>query len=1369
MAFHEDSPRLPPVSAPHPDPTTPRPPLPPEVLEELSRILQPRAGFDLSHYRAATISRRTLRRMRLASCETLDHYLDHLRRTPSEQQALIRDLLISVTDFFRDPEAFSVFERAAVYPRARAAREGETLRAWVPACASGEEAYSLAILLLEAAEAERAKGLRLQLFATDVDTEALTLARRGVYPESAVSGISELRLRRFFTRVEDGFQVQPFLRDVVSFAVHNVCNDPPFSRMDFVSCRNLFIYLEERAREHVISRFHFALKPAGFLLLGSSETITGTQLTLVSKPARLYQKAGLVTPPPLGRPDLAPSRKALISHPPAPSMATSSPRAAPSVTALARDAVLRTCLPTLVLSEDGQILYSSGDLRPYVNLPQGEPRLELFPMLRADLVSRLRPAIYRSRRDGCQVSVVSSPDRGAPQTMMQVRPAPGLPPGTVVISFQDVESLPHAPISSTASAEHEVLLQQLEEELLRTREDLRHTIEEREAVNEELRTSHEEAVSMNEELQSANEELEATTEELRSLNEELSTLNVQLKEKVDELEAANNDLSNFFESTNLATVFLDAEFRIRRITPAAQELLQLGPSDTGRVVRDIARDLLHCDLDDDARSVHTQLSPRSRELRAPDGRWFVRRVLPYRTGSQHIGGVVVTFLDVTDLKTATAGLAVREEQQSVVARLSLQALEEEDIDAFMDRVVREVQQTLGTDLCELLELQPGAKKMLLRSGVGWRPGLVRSTLLDVDLNTQAGFILKSSTPIVVDDLASDKRFQPSPHLIEHRAASGIYCVIQFGDSAYGVLGALTLDQRKFTSNETSFLHSVATMVAAAVGRYQKRHRLALEHAVGWVLANSSSIADAAERIHGAFARELGTSLGELWWPDAHGETLTRTVFSPEEPHREHHAGQLFAESHITKGQGLVGRVWERGHPEWITVLDDHEQRELPHAASMLGLTAAMALPILSGTQVLGVLSVFSRRHLLADATFPRTLEAIGRAIGVFAGRLQAEGSLREANRQKDEFLAMLGHELRNPLAAVRSATELLHHTETEDDQVRRVRAVLQRQTAHMAKLLDGLLDVSRIVRGKIELEREPLDLATIARDVAKDYAAAFEGRPVRLDLELPAAPVWVDGDRIRLTQVLDNLLSNAAKYCRAGVISISVQPQSSEVALRVRDTGQGIEPELLPFIFDTFRQASQNMDRSSGGLGLGLPLVRGLVGLHGGSVSAASAGDGQGAEFVVRLPRAKYGPVIPESARPPEGHDRILIVEDNEDAAELLRELLELRGHATQVASNGQDALRQLETFVPDVILCDLGLPGMTGLEVALAVRGDSRFARVWLVALTGYGRPEDKARCEQAGFDAHITKPVSLSAIEHTLSQRSPGASSRPPSRGED
>lgn len=1357
------------MSDPDPEPTPPQPPLPPEALEELSRILQPRAGFDLRHYRAATISRRTLRRMRLASCETLDLYLDRLRRNTSEQHALIRDLLISVTDFFRDPDAFAVFEQQAVRPRARAARDGETLRAWVPACATGEEAYSLAILLLEAAEAERAKSLHLQLFATDVDTEALTIARRGLYPESAVSGISEARLRRYFTRVEGGFQVQPFLRDVVSFAVHNVCNDPPFSRMDFVSCRNLFIYLEERAREHVVDGFHFALKPGGFLLLGTSETIAGARFSLVSKPARLYQKTGLVTATPLGRPDLAPSRKAPVSHPPAPSAAPLSPRAAPSTTALARDAVLRTSLPTLVLSDDGQILYSSGDLRPYVNLPQGEPRLELFPMLRADLVCRLRPAIYRSRRDRCPVSVVSSPDRGGPQTMMQVRPAPGLPPGTVVISFQDVESLPQAPISSNASAEHEVLLQQLEEELRRTREDLRHSIEEREAVNEELRTSHEEAVSMNEELQSANEELEATTEELRSLNEELSTLNLQLKEKVDELEAANNDLLNFFESTNLATVFLDSEFRIRRITPAAQELLQLGPSDTGRVVRDIARDLLHCDLDDDARGVLTQLSPRSRELRAPDGRWFVRRVLPYRTGSQHIGGVVVTFLDVTDLKTATAGLAVREEQQSVVARLGLQALEEEDIDAFMERVVREVQQTLGTDLCELLELQPGGEKMLLRSGIGWRPGLVKSTLLDVDLNTQAGYILKSSAPIVVDDLASDKRFQASPHVVEHGATSGIYCVIQFGDSAYGVLGALTLERRKFTTNETSFLHSVATMVAAAVGRYQKRHRLALEHAVGWILANSSSIADAAKRIHGAFARELGTSLGELWWPDAHGETLTRTVFSsPEEPHREHHISQLFTRNQIGKGEGLVGRVWEQGRPEWITVLDAHEQLELPHAASALGLTAAMALPILSGPRVLGVLSVFSRRHLLADATFPRTLEAIGRAIGVFAGRLQAEGSLREANRQKDEFLAMLGHELRNPLAAVRSATELLQHTETDDDQVRRVRAVLQRQTAHMAKLLDGLLDVSRIVRGKIELERELLDLTTIARDVAKDYAAAFEARPVRLDLDLPAEPVWVDGDRIRLTQVLDNLLSNAAKYCRAGVISISVQAQGSEVVLRVRDTGQGIELELLPFIFDTFRQATQSMDRSSGGLGLGLPLVRGLVDLHGGSVSAASAGEGQGAEFVVRLPRAQRGPAVPESERTPEGHDRILIVEDNEDAAELLRELLELRGHVTQVAADGSAALQQLETFVPDVILCDLGLPGMTGLEVARAIRSDSRFARVWLVALTGYGRPEDKARCEQAGFDAHITKPVSLSAIENTLNQRRPGSSSRPPPRAD-
>jgi two-component system CheB/CheR fusion protein len=1355
MVYPDESPAPPPAdSTSSADPT--KVILSAEELAELSAILHPRAGFDLSHYKPATITRRTLRRMRLAGCDTLHSYLSHLRHSDSEQHALIRDLLISVTDFFRDPEAFAVFEQDAARPRAMGAETGEVLRAWVPACATGEEAYTLAILLLEAVEAEPDKRLRLQVFATDVDNDALAVARRGIYPEAGSLGISPERRDRFFMRVEGGYQVKPFLRDVLSFATHNVCSDPPFSRMDFVSCRNLLIYLEGQARQHVVDAFHFALKPSGFLLLGSSETLSGPQFTLVSKAARLYQKTGLVGAAPLGRPDLAPSRRAPVAYAPVPSPSSASHRNAPTAAELAREAILRSGLPTLVLSGEGRILYSCGDIRSYVNLPQGEPRLDIFSVLRADLVSRLRPAIYRSRRDHSDVSVISSPDGDGPRTVMQVRPAPGLPDGTVIVTFQDVEAAPFSTTNSGANAEQEVLLQQLEEELRRTREDLRHTVEEREAVNEELRTSHEEAVSMNEELQSANEELEATTEELRSLNEELTTLNAQLKEKVDELEGAKNDLSNFFESTNLATLFLDKDMRIRRITPAAQELLQIEASDTGRVVHDIARDLLQQELAEDTRAVLHQLSSRSRELQAADGRWFVRRVLPYRTGSQHIGGVVVAFLDVTDLKSATQELAAREEQQGVVARLGLQALEEEDIGAFLDRVVREVQQTLGTDTCELLELQPGGQKMLLRAGVGWRDGLVRSALLDADMDSQAGFTLRSSAPLVIDELSSDRRFRPSPHHLEHGIVSGVYCAIQFGEVPYGILGAMSGARRRFTANETAFLHSVATLVASAVSRYQKRHRLALEHAVGWILANSNTIVEAAKRIHGAFARELGTSIGELWWPDAHGEQLTRIAFSnPDEPHREEQVRELFGGGTLGRGEGLIGRVWERGQPEWVSDANEEQAGELPRSAYAFGLTSVMALPVLSNNQVLGVLTVYSRRHLLADATLPRSLEAIGRAIGVFAGRLQAEASLREANRQKDEFLAMLGHELRNPLAAVRSAAELLRLMEAGDEQIERVRSVLQRQTSHMAKLLDGLLDVSRIVHGKIELERELVDLGELVREVAADYQPRFADAGTHLGLDLPTEALWVEGDRIRLTQVLDNLLSNAAKYCAAGKVELSLKPQGTDLVLRVRDDGLGISPDLLPYIFDTFRQARQNMDRSAGGLGLGLPLVRGLVGLHGGTVSAYSAGEQRGAEFVVRLPGTRRRPVPDSERRPHGGRSRILIVEDNEDAADLLKELLELRGHEVTVAPDGQRALDWLESSVPDVILCDLGLPGITGLDVARAIRSDSRFAHVWLVALTGYGRPEDKERCEKAGFDAHITKPVSLHAIEQMLNLR--------------
>jgi PAS domain S-box-containing protein len=360
---------------------------------------------------------------------------------------------------------------------------------------------------------------------------------------------------------------------------------------------------------------------------------------------------------------------------------------------------------------------------------------------------------------------------------------------------------------------------------------------------------------------------------------------------------------------------------------------------------------------------------------------------------------------------------------------------------------------------------------------------------------------------------------------------------------------------------------------------------------------------------------------------------------------------------------------------------------------------------------------------------------------------RAQEALRDADHRKDEFLGMLSHELRNPLAPIRNSLYILDRTDPSGQQARRAKEVATRQVAHITRLVDDLLDVTRIVRGKIELRGLDLDLAALARRTADDYRALISDRGLDFEVDVPGVPVFVNGDETRLAQVLGNLLSNAAKFTPAGGrVSLTVQVHAPRVAVHVRDTGPGIAADVLPTIFEPFTQAKQTLARSEGGLGLGLALVRGLVALHGGEVSVRSPDGGQGTEFVVALPltapRATSTGQPETRATPIPRHRRVLVIDDNRDAAESLAALVGMMGHETEVAYDGFQGLRSAAERFPDVVLCDIGLPGMDGYEFARQLRARAGKRAVRLVAVSGYAQPEDVAKAAEAGFDAHVAKP---------------------------
>ncbi|MCA1776816.1 MAG: PAS domain-containing protein [Loktanella sp.] len=623
------------------------------TLEDLLELLRTRGGHDFRSYKQSTLSRRVHRRLGLRNIGTLDDYLAELNDNPDEVTTLVGDLMISVTGFFRDPTAWEVLAERVIAPMIAERETGASIRVWAPACSTGEEAYSIAILLTEHAEAE-GKHFDLKVFATDAQEDNLRKARDGIYPAAAMTGYPAQRLTRFFDEIDSSYQVSKELRDLVVFAPQNLLRDPPFSRLDLVSCRNFLIYLEPDAQQRIIALFHFALKQDGHLFLGNAETI-GRQEDLfetVSKKWRIYRRMGS-------------TRRDLLAYAPNQDQSksraletTTQPAPEPNASAaeMARDALLAQFAPASVLiNQKNRVLYFHGKTRDYLENPPGKPTRDLLAMVRDGLGANLRAAIREASKLGHSVTVDARIREGkADQSVtMTVLPLPDpAQNGFLLVSFAPTVAQPAA-TDATASGNLSPGEQALQEELAATRAELQNTIEYQETTNEDLRAANEETISMNEELQSINEELETSKEELQSFNEELNTVNSQLQHKIGELETTTNDLNNLLEGSDTPTLFLDEDFCIRWFAPATQDLFDFRASDIGRPIAHLARKFEDKNLLQDVETVLAKLTVIETEVKSDAGRWYLRRVLPYRTRKNRIKGVVITFNDITDRKQAT--------------------------------------------------------------------------------------------------------------------------------------------------------------------------------------------------------------------------------------------------------------------------------------------------------------------------------------------------------------------------------------------------------------------------------------------------------------------------------------------------------------------------------------------------------------------------------------------------------------------------------------------------------------------------------------------------------------------------------------------
>jgi two-component system CheB/CheR fusion protein len=626
---------------------------PSHAFSGIVALLCTKASLDFTLYKPGTLQRRIERRAAMAADGDLSRYLTVLNRDTHELDLLAKDLLINVTSFFRDPPAFEFLANTIIPELVRRHAPDQPLRIWIAGCSTGEETYSIAMLLREGVDAAR-RNIKLQIFASDVDPHAVAFAREGVYPASIEADVSPTRLDRFFTKEDRSYRIVPALRELVVFAVQNVLADPPFARLDLISCRNLLIYLRPEAQQRILLLFHFALREGGILFLGGSETAGGNDhyFEPISKTQRIYRHVGVVRP---GEGDFpAPARTGLRAP-----VRTEAPWTIPATTQL-RDAAQQLLIETyapasVVINYKCETLYYLGAIDRYLRVASGKPSRDLLAMAREGLRNKLRTAVHQAignRARAIQSGVRLKRNGASNAVTIAVHPFESADPDLLLVSFLEEADRREEPAATTKQSGGASRVADLERELDATRSDLQSTISELERANEEQKAVSEEAMSISEEFQSTNEELVTSKEELQSLNEELTALNSQLQEALEQQRNTSNDLQNILHSSAIATLFLDSSLNIRFFTPAATSLFSVIGTDVGRPLADLTPLASDANLLSDARTVLATLVPIRREIQGQGAAWYIRSVLPYRTHDDRVEGVVITFTDLSERKAA---------------------------------------------------------------------------------------------------------------------------------------------------------------------------------------------------------------------------------------------------------------------------------------------------------------------------------------------------------------------------------------------------------------------------------------------------------------------------------------------------------------------------------------------------------------------------------------------------------------------------------------------------------------------------------------------------------------------------------------------
>jgi two-component system, chemotaxis family, CheB/CheR fusion protein len=1289
-----------------------------QELNEILTVVRVRTGHDFTAYKPPTVLRRIQRRMGLLGMTELAEYANVLREKSAEAAALANDLMINVTGFFRDPEVWQALREAVVRPLVDERASGESLRAWVTACASGEEAYSLAMLIAEEAQI-RGKTFEVKIFATDTADRSLALARAGVYPGGIEGDLSPERLDRFFEKDEHTYRIRRELRDQVVFAPQDLLRDPPFSRVDLVTCRNLLIYLEPEAQQRALTLLHFALREGGYLLLGNAETLGRADglFEVVSKRWRIYRRSSASQPhlgslPPFAARPLA---MHVGARPPA------TPIGRTSAPVLIQAALLEKLgPPTVVIDANERIVYFHGDTGPFLQNPPGEATQSLLEMVRIPLRAAVRSALRQAVAERRSVTVsTDGHEIAAPATTVTAdRLNLGGSGEYFCISFSNGEgrgavnsTSPVAvanPTPSEARSDTLRAVPMLEEELRQLRRELQSSVEAFEASNEELKASNEEVTSVNEELQSTNEELETGKEELQSLNEELATVNAQLQSKILELEALTNDLDNLLSSTDIAVVFLDSQLNVRRFTPAISDLLELIPADVGRPLAHLAQKFTDGNLIADASQVIAKLVPLEAEAHSHSDRWYLRRTLPYRTEDDRIAGVVITFVDITARKRAEQAIgATQARLQAVVEQMPAAVVMAEAPSGKLLLANRQAAALFNQPFPMPLIGHNWATAYTGLHGVHGEGGPYHPHQWPLARALAKGEVILDEEVMLVRQDGGRTVVSMSASPVRNSAGELVAAVAAFWD-----VTARRRAQEALRESEEHFrmlvesAHDYAIFMLDLTGRVVSWNR-------------------GAERVTGFTDKDiLGRPAAILFTPE------DRATGIPElEMRGAAETGQAVSERWHLRRDGT--RFWASGA---MTVAQDS-------AGARKGFVKIMR-------------DQTERKSL--DARLQEALQSAQQS------RLSAEG----ANRAKDEFISTVSHELRTPLNTIRLWSTMFMSGKLQGAEVKEGGEKIDRAALAQQQLIDDLLDVSRMASGSLRLALRDTPLVDAVSGAVEAVRPLAQSKHIQLETTLSEQIGIVQVDPDRIQQVVWNLLANAVKFTpEGGRVSVRMWRVDATVQIEVSDTGVGIDPEFLPQVFDRFRQADAGASRRYSGLGLGLAIAKQLVDLHGGTIIARSEGKGQGASFTVHLPLQSRPPPATGAHTAESAKQRpqnlsaidILLVEDEAPAREATERLLRQFGAQVRAVDSAAHARGEYERQHPDVIIADIGMPGEDGYTFLEGIRHlevELRNGRVPAIALTAFARRQDRQRAMAAGFDEHLAKPVDAAKLVEALTK---------------